>query len=235
MEKMTKVLTVVAVVAGIILLVPLIWYIYIYGTHIAYSHETWAQFGDFLGGVLSPVYSLLAFLALLFTISLQASQLRQTREDFQKTSTAAQEQIDHLRDSVYKEDIFRIIKAIDDDIEELLQTDVSPPAVYPRALLRHMVHEAHRLRTDPMKAGAYGQFIIAAKDTGSIVESVYSRLITLLSEMQRYLELYGKISDSSGTLVIEYFGHKNAQLMQILIDVGGSENEKAVNFFSRYP
>ncbi len=41
----------------------------------------WGQFGDFLGGVLNPLLSFLALLAVVKNLRLQAEQLAQSQED----------------------------------------------------------------------------------------------------------------------------------------------------------
>jgi hypothetical protein len=41
----------------------------------------WGQFGDFLGGVLNPLLSLLALLAVVKNLRLQAEQLAQSQEN----------------------------------------------------------------------------------------------------------------------------------------------------------
>ena len=55
------------------------------------------SFGDFFGGVLNPIFSLLAFLALLTTIILQASELKSTRKELKKSAKAQQEQSESLK------------------------------------------------------------------------------------------------------------------------------------------
>ncbi|MGB6327420.1 MAG: hypothetical protein WBF48_00715 [Halarcobacter sp.] len=61
------------------------------------DQEVWAQFGDYFGGVLNPVFAFLAFIALLITINLQNKALTQSKEELELTrkelekSTKAQE------------------------------------------------------------------------------------------------------------------------------------------------
>lgn len=42
-----------------------------FGTELSGSHEVWGQFGDYFGGILNPLLSFFAFLALLYTVYLQ--------------------------------------------------------------------------------------------------------------------------------------------------------------------
>lgn len=49
------------------------------------DQEVWAQFGDYFGGVLNPVFAFLAFIALLITINLQNKALSQSKKELELT------------------------------------------------------------------------------------------------------------------------------------------------------
>lgn len=53
--------------------------------------------GDFFGGVLNPIFAFLAFLALLTTIILQASELKATRKELRKSAKAQKKQSKSLK------------------------------------------------------------------------------------------------------------------------------------------
>ncbi len=55
------------------------------------DHQRWGSFGDYLGGVLSPLLSFFTLMAMLITINLQVKELRATRAELSR-SAAAQEQ-----------------------------------------------------------------------------------------------------------------------------------------------
>lgn len=46
-------------------------YISVFSTHVLADQEKWGQFGDYFGGVLNPLLSFFAFMALLFTLKEQ--------------------------------------------------------------------------------------------------------------------------------------------------------------------
>lgn len=48
---------------------------------ITHDNEIWAQFGDFIGGTLSSIFSFLTFLAILYTLHLQREELGLNREE----------------------------------------------------------------------------------------------------------------------------------------------------------
>jgi len=55
------------------------------------DHQRWGTFGDYLGGVLSPLLSFFTLIAMLITINLQTKELKATREELSR-SAIAQEQ-----------------------------------------------------------------------------------------------------------------------------------------------
>lgn len=52
------------------------------------KNDDWGTFGDYVGGVLNPVFGLLSFSALLVTISIQSKELKEAREQFSRSADA---------------------------------------------------------------------------------------------------------------------------------------------------
>jgi hypothetical protein len=67
------------------------------------SQATWGLFGDYMGGVLNPIFGLGALFALLYTIVLQVQELHETREEMRKTTDAA-------RQSTFENTFFQMIR-----------------------------------------------------------------------------------------------------------------------------
>jgi Putative phage abortive infection protein len=61
--------------------IPTAAYLSQFGTIWSAKQDAWGQFGDFFGGMLNPIYALLAFLALLYNLNLQSEQLRIARDE----------------------------------------------------------------------------------------------------------------------------------------------------------
>ncbi len=55
-------------------------YISVFSTHVIADHEKWGQFGDYFGGVLNPILSFCAFVALVFTLKEQIKANREGEE-----------------------------------------------------------------------------------------------------------------------------------------------------------
>ncbi|MEX2474271.1 hypothetical protein [Marinobacter sp.] len=203
-----------------ILIVPVVGYILMFGSNPVYSHEKWAQFGDFLGGVLNPLYAFLAFLALLYTINLQRTELKQTRVEFRRSADAAQQQIDHLKLSDKQENLIRIIQLIDQEIGQLRQTLVSEPGTQPAITVDHIAHEVYRQSSGQVPTGAFAKFLELARTPGTAVEALYSQLTTAVSELSSYLQELEGVSDSQ-TSVVQYFKRKNERVVGLMRSAGG--------------
>ncbi|RKR70981.1 hypothetical protein [Marinobacter nauticus] len=215
-----KVLTITATIAGLILIVPVVGYVLMYGSNPVYSHEKWAQFGDFFGGVLNPLYAFLAFLALLYTINLQRTELKQVRSEFRRSADAAQQQIDHLKLAAKQEDLIRIIRLIDQEIGQLRQTLVSEPGTQPAITVDHIAHEVYRQSTGQAPTGAFAKFLDVARTPGTVVEALYTQLTTAISELSSYLQELETVSDSQ-TSVVQYFKRKNERVVGLARSAGG--------------
>jgi uncharacterized BrkB/YihY/UPF0761 family membrane protein len=72
-------------------------YVMQFGTHLANQQETWAQFGDYFGGLLNPIFALLAFFELLWYIIRQGVEFRASLEMLQGQTRSAEEQVEMLR------------------------------------------------------------------------------------------------------------------------------------------
>lgn len=67
-----------------------------FGTFLSNDKETWGQFGDYFGGLLNPVLSFFALVALLYTIIIQSTELKETRRELKKSSKALDAQSESL-------------------------------------------------------------------------------------------------------------------------------------------
>lgn len=109
-------------------------YFYFFGeAPIVARNELWGQFGDFVGGVLNPLFALLAFGALLYTIiltheelGLTRNELKLTRTELSKTAKAATKQASHFEREGKKNDLMKVIEQIYSDILFILKKEFLP-------------------------------------------------------------------------------------------------------------
>jgi hypothetical protein len=219
-----------AAFAFALIVVPVAGYISMFGFCWSRSQEVWGQFGDFFGGVLNPLYALLAFFAVLFNIRLQSEQLTITQLEQQKSSASTQAQLDAIRDRALRDELIAVMRALDSALNSAYDETVTAPHSVPALQLKHIVHEGWRLRTASTKTGAYFNYVHNAQASGSIVEALHTRLRLSAESLAHFASLYESIAGSSSPMA-EFYRARFVGLGQLLRDVGGT-NEATVSFFS---
>ena len=91
----------------VVIIVPSVVSVYIFKfAHLGLSNEqeVWGQFGDYIGGVLNPIFAFFAFIALMITIKLQnealitsKEELKLSREELEKSRIAQEAQSESLK------------------------------------------------------------------------------------------------------------------------------------------
>ncbi|MFM0607667.1 hypothetical protein PQR05_24360 [Paraburkholderia sediminicola] len=214
-SKNTMVVVVLVVLTSIFVTVSL--YTFQFGTHLASQQETWAQFGDYFGGVLNPVFALLAFFGLLWSIVRQGTEFRISLES--------------LRQERAHNDLLHVVKEIDLRIESILDINIS--AVKGTEIsIRQMNSEAQRLRRGSGSSAAYSDFLRVAKLAGSVVEAPVRELVYLVGKAREFLEAHAALQPNFHSMTAAYYADKCAALMDMIEDVAGLPTETRT-FFSR--
>ncbi|WP_429488604.1 hypothetical protein [Paraburkholderia sp. RAU6.4a] len=195
-------------------------YVMQFGTHLANQQETWAQFGDYFGGVLNPIFALLAFFGLLWSIQRQGVEFRASLEILQRQTRSSEEQVEMLRKERALTDLLQVIKEIDSRIEQILDIVISDPGSQ-RVDIRQMKSEAQRLRRSAGESPAYKQFLKVGNTQGSVVEAPVRELIHLVKTMREFLDGYWEVQPISRSSTLTYYADKCSSLMDMLEDLGG--------------
>jgi hypothetical protein len=101
------------------------------------DNASWGAYGDYLGGVLNPLFAFGSFIVLIATIVVQTMELQATREEMQNSVEAlrsqkdvAETQLAHYRHEAKKNNIHRIIESLEREIShELNKHIISSPTV----------------------------------------------------------------------------------------------------------
>ncbi len=80
-----------------------------FGGSIESNHSRWGEFGDFVGGTLNPLYSLLALLALLLTIGLQNRELKNSAKELARSVRAMEEQAKAIKRQNFERTFFEMV------------------------------------------------------------------------------------------------------------------------------
>jgi hypothetical protein len=85
-------------------------YYYHFGGEVSLKHDKWGQFGDYLGGVLNPIFGFLGFIALLLTLKLQRQELKLSTEELAKSAKALELQNKSLAQQNFENTFFQLLR-----------------------------------------------------------------------------------------------------------------------------
>ncbi|NIP38569.1 MAG: hypothetical protein GWO07_06740 [Candidatus Dadabacteria bacterium] len=80
-EKLSNNLANIITIAIIVMVAVFLLYLFRFHDGLSPIQVDWGQFGDYFGGILNPILSFFAIIALLFTIKLQSEQLKNSAEE----------------------------------------------------------------------------------------------------------------------------------------------------------
>lgn len=196
-------------------------YLATFGITFSNDQAIWGQFGDYFGGLLNPIFALLAFLGLLWSISTQERESRAAARELSEQTELARQELQHSRADRLSEELLQVIRDIDSRLVSLLNTDISTPTSNPRVTIGLMVAEAERLASSGGKSPAFDQFIRQARSTGSVVEAPVREIKHLVIKMREFLEQYSHHRSTTYAPLIVYYADKVYRLLHMLEAVGG--------------
>ena len=95
LNKIDKDITTHRVRAFLIIVLVVVLYLFLGDKTLPASAQTWGTFGDFIGGILNPIFALFAFYWLTYSVRLQIKELKDTRIELQKAANAQVETAKH--------------------------------------------------------------------------------------------------------------------------------------------
>lgn len=188
----TRLIKLAALLAIALIGVVITAYVSRFGASWAASQDKWGQFGDYFGGTLNPLFAMLAFLALLWSIALQASEFKHATEHLAEQTQLAREEAEFTRRDKLSIELLEVIKDIDAGIGAIMATDITEPGKKPALTISHMASEAERLSNSSDSSGAYKKFLEQAKISGTLVESSTRELLHLVDKMRRFITDYSE-------------------------------------------
>ncbi|UWQ95686.1 putative phage abortive infection protein [Rhodobacteraceae bacterium M385] len=94
-DKQSKGLTVALIAVALIAIFTMLC-VYIVGYNQAEAYVRFGPWGDFVAGVLNPILTFFTFIGVLYTISLQATELGLSRQELSRSAEALEKQSDGL-------------------------------------------------------------------------------------------------------------------------------------------
>lgn len=101
-----RLMVVAAVLAALFLIVS---FVSKFGVQPADAQEKWGQFGDFVGGILNPLFSITALFALLHTIVLQSQELKRSTKELKASAKALDKQNKYYSRQQFDSNFFQLL------------------------------------------------------------------------------------------------------------------------------
>jgi hypothetical protein len=105
---LVSVMTTAVVIAFILLLR----FVATFGLIPSDRQESWGQFGDFVGGILNPLFSIIGLMALLYTIKLQSEEMRNSTKELKASAKALKKQNKHNARQQFDNNLFQLLTLI---------------------------------------------------------------------------------------------------------------------------
>lgn len=227
----SRILFVAALVAVFLVGLIVIAYVATFGSIPIPEQGKWGEFGDYFGGLLNPLFSMLAFLALLWSITIQAKEFERTADRLSDQAKLARDEIEINRQDRLSQELLHVIKDIDTRLSVLLQTIVSPPGTSPQLTIAHMVAEAERVATSDAESPAYSAFLEVATTPGTVLEASAREILYLVQKMREFIEQYSMTRKGAYAPVIVYHADKVFHMLHMIHDLGGTQ-EDTFQFFA---
>lgn len=84
-------------------------YLYQFRGALSKNQEVWGAFGDFMGGILNPLFALAALIALLVAISIQRTELQATKAALDRSTDVMREQHKVLEIQTFEATFFKLL------------------------------------------------------------------------------------------------------------------------------
>lgn len=198
-------------------------YVLQFGTHLSAKRDDWSGFGDYFGGVLNPVFALLAFMGLLWSIHKQGTDFRVSLELLQRQTNSAEEQVNAMRQERAGEEMLHVVKEIDAHIERILNVVVGGATSTIPLTFRQMKSEAERIKANAKAryVHAYQKFVEEATTSGSVLEAHARELVYLVGQARKFLEAYATSNNSYYPPTLRFYADRCGSLMDMVEDFGG--------------
>jgi putative phage abortive infection protein len=107
---------------SVIFAVPFSYFVWFYiknGYSISLDTATWGTFGDYMGGILSPLIAFLAFYWLTQSVLIQKTELRDTKNALEESSEAQKEQVITQEKKRFEDTFFSLLEQHNKVLDQL--------------------------------------------------------------------------------------------------------------------
>ncbi|WP_444919991.1 putative phage abortive infection protein [Microbulbifer sp. CnH-101-G] len=111
-KRLIAISLIIAVCAGLM-------YAFTFRGGLSTDNGDWGTFGDFMGGVLNPIFGFAGLMALLLTISMQSEELNNSTRELRNSAEALKEQGESLKKQNFENTFFQLIKLHNDIVNDI--------------------------------------------------------------------------------------------------------------------
>jgi hypothetical protein len=224
----------VAALAVALILITAVVFAYVdqFGPERSANPGDWGQFGDYFAGLLNPIFSLLAFCALMYSLVLQHEESLKNQERFDAQYSIAKKEFDDYINEKLASELLTVIRDIDARLDNVRDAKVSPPEAQHAMTVAHMVAEGNRVRNALDQSDSYIEFIKVARESGTIVEAIVRDLASLVFQMRDVLGQFSSYRGTAQAPLIVYYANKTYPLITVLEDVGAVDHTSR-EFFAK--
>lgn len=173
--------------------------------------------GDFLGGVTGPLLNFLTFIAVLYTASMQAAELKNsnetleaTQEELKLSREISQKQFSHIEEESRKNEISKVLDLLDKEIQHELSKSVFVGKIFDDII--EDLEDFIKYMKSNSDMDDYRRF-----------EMILNRIKFALVHMNNCIKEYNSISEN--TSVSDYYCLKYVLVAQRMIDTGMAKKD----------
>ena len=219
-----RILSAAAIFAGLLILAVALPYILQFGIQRSADQALWGQFGDYFAGLLNPLFSLLAFLALMYSLVLQREEAGRNQTRFDAQYAIAKKEFDDFMKEKVASELLAVLKDIDQRLDVVLNKVVGPVDSDTQLTVALIVAEGNRVRASGTSSPSYSRFVSIASDSGTVVEATIRAMADLVGEMKDVLEQFSQYRGTAQAPLIVYYANKTHQVLTPLEDVNAIDH-----------
>lgn len=133
-------------ISTLLMVIVVALYFYQFNTIFNGQQDAWGQFGDYIGGILNPLFSFTALCALLYTIKLQSKELHESTEQLKRSAQALALQNDVLMRQQFEHTFFQLFELFNQ-----LVRDINYNGYYGKKAIAHFYIPIFKANIDAIK------------------------------------------------------------------------------------
>lgn len=177
-KSLSRFLTIGAPLLAVVLLISASYFYFDNFHGEVADQEKFGQFGDFIGGVLNPLFAFLAFILLLATLNLQNRELQISSRELAKTAEALKLQNDALALQNFESTFFQMLRRISDLVSQTKLRDYEGRPAFERIYIERLARRHagedktidRRVTIDKIYSGFYSE---SRTELGHYFRSLY--------------------------------------------------------------